>query len=73
MITTFGPAPLGERDRGLAVGGLADHADVGRARERQPQAFADDLVVVDDQAGDLVRAHGQRDLWPGVGRQVISG
>ena len=50
------PAPLGERDRALTVGGLADHADVRRARQRQPQAFAHDLVVVDDQAGDLVCA-----------------
>ena len=45
-------AALGERDRGLAVGCLADDANVRRARERQAQPFADDLVVVGDQAGD---------------------
>ena len=53
MITTFGLAALGERDGARAVGRLADHADVRRTREREAQAFADDLVVVDDQAGDL--------------------
>ena len=57
MITTFGPASLDERDRGRAVRRLTDHADVRRAGERQAQALAHDLVVVDDQAGDLVR-HG---------------
>ena len=48
-----GPAPLGERDRRLAVRGLADDADVRRAEERQSQAFAHDLVVVRDEHGDL--------------------
>ena len=48
-----GPAPLGEGDRRLAVGGLADDADVRRAQEREPQAFADDLVVVGEEDGDL--------------------
>ena len=57
MITTFGPPTLDERDRGRSVGGLPDHADVRRAREREPQALPYDLVVVDDQAGDLV-GHG---------------
>src|SRR5712691_1767105 len=46
-------ASLGEGDRARAVGGLADHADVRRTREREPEPFSDDLVVVDDQAGDL--------------------
>src|SRR5271169_6551566 len=50
-----GPAALRERDGALAVARLADHADVRRARQRQSQAFADDLVVVDDQTGDLLR------------------
>ena len=49
------PAPEHQRDRALAVGGLADDADVRRAREREPEALADDLVVVDDQRRDLVR------------------
>src|ERR671931_359337 len=49
-----GFAPLGQRDRGGAVGGLADDADMRRTLERKPQAFADDLVVVHDQARDLV-------------------
>ena len=49
-----GLAPLRELDRGRAVGGLADDADVRRPREREPQSFAHDLVVVDDQRGDLV-------------------
>ena len=48
-----GAAALGERDRRLAVGRLADDADVRRAEERQAQALADDLVVVRDQDGDL--------------------
>ena len=53
MITTCGPAALDERDRTGAVGGLADHPDVRRAREREAQALAHDLVVIDDQACDL--------------------
>ena len=48
-----GAAALGERDGGLAVGGLADDADVGRAEERKPKALADDLVVVGEEDGDL--------------------
>ena len=55
-------AALGERDGGLAVGGLADHADVRRAGEGQAQAFAHDLVVVDDQAGDLVETATGRSI-----------
>ena len=47
-----GAAALGERDRGLAVGGLADDPDVRGAGEREAQPLADDLVVVGDQAGD---------------------
>ena len=33
---------------------LADHADVGRAGEREAESLSDDLVVVGDQAGDFV-------------------
>ena len=44
-----------EVDRARPVGRLADDADVGRPRERQPEPLADDLVVVDDQGRDLVR------------------
>ncbi len=51
-------APLGDCDRALAVGGLADDAHVRRAGEGEAQAFAHDLVVVGDQAGDLVRHVG---------------
>ena len=51
------PAPLGERDGGRAVGRLADHADARRAGEREAESFADDLVVVGDEAGDLI-GHG---------------
>ena len=57
MITTSGRRRTRERDRARAVGRLADDADVRRAREREAQSLADDLVVVDDQHGDLVR-HG---------------
>src|SRR6185437_16431330 len=44
---------LGERDGGFAVGRLADHADVRRTAEREAKPLAHDLVVVDDQTGDL--------------------
>ena len=47
-------APLRQRDGRRAVGRLADHADARRAREREAKALADDLVVVGDEAGDLV-------------------
>ena len=50
-----------ERHGALTVAGLADHADVWRARQRQPQAFAHDLVIVDDQTGDLVCAQPARE------------
>ena len=43
-----GPSALGQRDRGRAVGRLADHADA-RARECEAEPFANDLVVVRDQ------------------------
>ena len=67
-------APLGERDGALAVGSLPDHADPGRPRERQPQAFADDLVVVDDQTGDLWLAHrGKSIVLTGLDDQVQIG
>ena len=42
-----------ERYRRLAVGGLADDADVRRAQQREAQALADDLVVVGEEHGDL--------------------
>jgi len=45
---------LDERHGGGSIGGLADHPDVRRAGEREPQSLAHDLVVVGDQAGDLV-------------------
>ena len=64
-------APLGERDRAGAVGGLADDADVRRAREREAQPFAHDLVVVDDQAGDLV-GHRGTSVLRGIGSQTAS-
>ena len=57
MITTSGRRLSVERDRGRAVARLADHAHLRRAREREPKALADDLVVVGDQAGDLF-GHG---------------
>ena len=57
MITTSGRRRLGERDRGRAVGRLADHANARRAREGKAKALANDFVVVRDEAGDLV-GHG---------------
>ena len=54
-----GPPALCERHRRLAVGRLADHADVRRAAQRKPKSLADDLVVVDDQAGDLLGGHAR--------------
>ena len=48
-----GAAALGECDGRLAVGGLADDADVRRAQEGEAQSFADDLVVVGEEDGDL--------------------
>ena len=50
-----GAAALGERHGGLAVGGLSDHADVGRAEEGEAKALAHDLVVVGEEDGDLGR------------------
>src|SRR5205814_9973762 len=57
------PAPLREGDRALAVARLADDADVRRPRQRQPQALAHDLVVVDDQAGNFVCGHPDRRFY----------
>ena len=74
------PAPLCEGDRGRSVGRLADHADPRRARQREAKALANDLVVVCDEAGDLVghsailrrvsarsctASHGKRELARG--------
>src|SRR5207248_145855 len=56
-------APLGERDGGLSVGGLTDHPDVRRSAEREAKPFAHDLVIVNEQAGDLGGS--------GHGRQII--
>src|SRR6476620_9806677 len=44
--------PFGRRHRGAAVGGLADHADVLRAGQREAEAFAYHLMVIDDQTRD---------------------
>ena len=52
-----GPAALGQGDGGGAVGRLADHADPRRAGQREAEPLAHDLVVVGDEAGDLV-GHG---------------
>ena len=62
-------APLYERDRAGTVGCLTDHAHVRRARERQPQALPHDLMVVDDQARDLLR-HRQKCI-PEVGLRYL--
>ena len=62
-----GLAPERQLDGALAVGGLADDADVRRAREREPEPLAHDLVVVDDQGRDLVR-HVTGDCMSGAGR-----
>ena len=66
MITTSGLRRSTSATALLAVGRLADHADVRRAREREPKPLADDLVVVDDQARDLLRhARDHRvGCWP---------
>ena len=63
-----GPAPLGQRHRGRAVARLADHADARRARQRQAEPFAHDLVVVGDEHGDLVR-HGA--ILRGASRRLL--
>ena len=55
-----GTATLGKRDGGLAVGRLADHADVRRSAERQAEPFAHDLMVVDDEAGDFLGRHARQ-------------
>src|SRR4051794_3816820 len=64
-------APFDEGDRALTVARLADHPDVRSPRQGKSKAFADDLVVVDDQAGDLGGAHGSPILWPSAGNEVI--
>ena len=66
MITTSGLRRWASATALAPSDGLADHADVRRAREREPQAFADDLVVVDDQACDLVRPSRGIDAEIGV-------
>src|SRR6266849_1967248 len=48
-----GPAPLSQRNGARPVGRLADHANVRGTRKRKPEPLAHDLVVVDDEAGDL--------------------
>ena len=50
MITTSGLRRSASSTAMAPSDGLADDADVRRAREREAQPFADDLVVVDDQA-----------------------
>ena len=52
-------------DRALPVGCLAHDPDVRSAREREPEPFAHDFVVVDDQGRDLFR-HLTRDCIPGA-------
>ena len=54
-----GAPPLCERDGSLPVGRLADHTDVRSAAQRKPKSLAYDLVVVDDQAGDLLGGHAR--------------
>ena len=54
MITTSGRRRSAKRHGGRAVGGLADHTDPRRARQGEAKALAHDLVVVRDEAGDLV-------------------
>ena len=54
MITTSGLRRSASSTALGPVGCLADDADVRRAREREPEPFAHDLVVVDDQRRDLV-------------------
>ena len=63
-----GAAALGERDGGLAVGGLADDADVRRAEEREAKPLAHDLVVVGEEDGDLGRFGHAGDSTGGVRR-----
>ena len=71
MITTSGLRRSASSTARRAVGGLADDADVRRAREREAQALAHDLVVVDDQRGDLVR-HGARILCRKQGKLFVA-
>ncbi len=52
-----GASPLCEGDRRRAVRRLADDADARRARQCEAKALPNDLVVVRDEAGDLV-GHG---------------
>ena len=57
MITTSGRRRSASATADAPSGGLADHADPRRAGEREAESFADDLVVVRDETGDLV-GHG---------------
>ncbi len=52
MITMSGRRRSASATAASPSDGLADHADVRRAGEREAQPLADDLVVVGDQAGD---------------------
>ena len=54
MITTSGRRRSAKRHGGGAVGGLADHTDPRRARQGEAKALAHDLVVVRDEARDLI-------------------
>src|SRR5215204_1269318 len=48
------PAPLGDRHGAGTVRRFADDADLRRAAQRESKPFADDLMIVGDQARDLV-------------------
>ena len=58
MITTSGRRRSASATAALAVGGLADRRGCAAPREREAQPFAYDLVVVRDEAGDLVGHYG---------------
>src|SRR6266540_4305397 len=60
--------PLGDRDGAGAVRGLPDDPNLRSARQREAKPFADDLVVVSDQASDLARCSvsGQSDFPQGT-------
>jgi hypothetical protein len=60
-----GPAPLREGDGRRAVGCLPDDSDLRGARERETKPFAHDLVVVRDEARDLVGHEASLRRGPG--------
>ncbi len=64
-----GPPALREGNGGLAVGGLADDADVRRAEKREPEPLAHDLVVVGEQHRDLDWFRPRGDCTGGVRRE----